>query len=228
MAEYRLIDMDTWPRAAHYRRFTEDSPCAVTLTDEIDITALRAACRSSGRSFYGAVLWVVSAAVNAREEFRLTEVDAPDLPAPAPAVWDVIHPAHNVFHEDTETYIATFTLFSPDPEEFMNRVAEDAERAKRLRIPAIPTPSNVFDASCVPWRHFTHAGALTDAPSLSPLVVWGGFREARERGHEPKILMPLSITISHAAADGFHLARFLNDAEAGCAALAERIGGRTL
>ena len=40
--------------------------------------------------------------------------------------------------------------------------------------------------------------------------------------------MPLSVTVSHAAADGFHLARFLNDAEAGCAALAGRIGGRML
>ena len=228
MAEYRLIDLDTWPRAAHYRRFTEEAPCAVTLSDEIDVTALRKACRSAGRSFYTAVLWVVSAAINAREEFRLTEADAPDLPAPRPAVWDVVHPAHNVFHEDTETYTGTFTLFSPDPDEFMERAAEDIERAGRLRIPSIPAPPNVFDASCVPWRHFTQAGALTGAPSLAPLIVWGGFRETPGRGSEPRILMPLSVTVSHAAADGFHLARFLNDAEAGCAALAGRIGGKML
>ena len=228
MAAYRLIDTDAWPRAAHYRRFTEEAPCAVTMTDEIDVTALREACRRAGKSFYLAVLWAVSAAVNAREEFRLTEADAPDPPAPAPAVWDTVHPAHNVFHEDTETYTGTFTLFSPDPEEFMERAAEAVERARRLRIPAIPTPPNVFDASCVPWRHFTHAGALTEAPSLSPLVVWGGFREVPGRGSGPRILMPLSMTISHAAADGFHLARFLDDTEAGCAALAQRIGGRML
>ena len=39
MAAYRLIDTDAWPRAAHYRRFTEEAPCAVTMTDEIDVTA---------------------------------------------------------------------------------------------------------------------------------------------------------------------------------------------
>ena len=214
MASYRLIDLDTWPRAAHYRRFTEESPCSVTVTDEIDVTELRNVCRSAHVSFYLSDLWVVSAAVNAREEFRMTEADAPDLPA------------HNVFHEDTETYTGTFTLFSPDPDEFMKRAAEDVERAKRLRVPSIPTPPNVFDASCVPWRHFTYAGAQTAVPSLSPLVVWGGFREAWEKGCEPRILMPLSVTVSHAAADGFHLARFLNDAEAGCRALAGRIEGR--
>ena len=228
MADCRPIDLNTWPRAAHYRRFTEESPCAVTMTDDIDVTALREVCRARNLSFYLSVLWTVSAVVNAREEFRLTEIDAPELPAPVPAVWDAVHPAHNVFHEDTETYTGTFTLFSPDPEEFMERAAEDVERAKRLRIPSVPTPPNVFEASCVPWRHFTHAGALTDAPSLAPLVVWGGFREVPEIGKRPRLLMPLSVTVSHAAADGFHLARFLNDAEALCAELAGRLERRTL
>ena len=44
MAETRLLDPERWPRAAHYRHFTE-YPCAVSLTDEIDVTALREACR---------------------------------------------------------------------------------------------------------------------------------------------------------------------------------------
>ena len=121
MAEIRMLDMKTWPRAEHYLRFTEEAPCAVNLTDEIDVTDLRLACRASGSSFYLAVLWLVSAAVNAHEEFRLTAVDSPDVPRPMPGVWDVVHPAHNVFHEDTETYTSTFTLFSPDPDEFASR-----------------------------------------------------------------------------------------------------------
>lgn len=228
MSECRPIDLAGWPRAAHYRRFTEESPCAVTMTDDVDVTDLRRSCRAAGRSFYLSVLWLVSAAVNAHEEFRLTETDSPDLPEPVPAVWDVVHPAHNVFHEDSETFTGTFTLFSPDPAVFMERAAEDIARAKRLTVPAIPTPPNVFDASCVPWRHFTHAGALTDAPSLSPLVVWGGLREVPGPGLEPKILMPLSMTISHAAADGFHLARFLNEVEEAGRALAQSRGGMAL
>ena len=40
MAETRLLDPERWPRAAHYRHFTE-YPCAVSLTDEIDVAALR-------------------------------------------------------------------------------------------------------------------------------------------------------------------------------------------
>ena len=220
MAELKRIDLGSWPRAAHYRHFTEDCPCAVSLTDDIDVTELRMSCAASGRSFNLSVLWLVSAAVNAHEEFRMAETDAPDDPEPVPAVWDVVHPAHNVFHEDTETYTATYTVFSRDPAEFAARAREDIERAKRLSVPAVPAPPNVFDTSCVPWRHFTSAGASAGAPSLSPLVVWGGFREDRGR-----TFMPLSVTVSHAAADGFHLARFLNEVERAGKVLAESIRG---
>ena len=220
MAELRRIDPERWPRAAHYRYFTEDCPCSVSLADDIDVTELKNSCAASGGSFYLSVLWLVSAAVNAHEEFRMAETDSPDDPEPVPAVWDVVHPAHNVFHEDTETYTAAFTLFSPDPEEFAARAKEDIERAKSLTVPAVPSPPNVFDTSCVPWRHFTSVGAVSGAPSLSPLVVWGGFREERGR-----TFMPLSVTISHAAADGFHLARFLNEVERAGKVLAGNRGG---
>ena len=147
MAESERIDMEAWPRAAHYRRFTEEYPCSVSLTDDIDVTELHNACRAGGMSFHLSVLWLVSAAVNAHREFRMTETDSPEDPAPVPAYWDVVHPVHNVFCADTETYTATFTLFSPDPAEFAARAREDAERAKRLGIPAVPAPPNVFETS---------------------------------------------------------------------------------
>ena len=85
---------------------------------------------------------------------------------------------------------------------------------------SVPTPPNVFETSAVPWRHFTSVGAETGDPSLAPMIVWGRYRETGGR-----VCLPLSITVSHAAADGFHLARFLNETEERCAALAWEIGG---
>ena len=219
MAEPRLIEMDRWPRAAHYRHFT-DYPCAVSLTDEIDVTALRRACRTAGVSFTAAILWCAASTVNAHEEFRLTELDAPDWESPRPAVWDVVHPVYNVFHPDRETYTAAFTLYDRDFARFAARMKEDAARAERLDGMGVPTPPNVFETSAVLWRHFTAVGAETGVPSLAPMIVWGGFRET-----DGRVLLPLSIAVSHAAADGFHLARFLNETEARCSRLAEEIGG---
>ncbi|MBR5679232.1 MAG: chloramphenicol acetyltransferase CAT [Clostridia bacterium] len=220
MAETRLIEMERWPRAAHYRHFSE-YPCAVSLTDEIDVTDLRLACRAEGVSFTAAILWCVAATVNAHEEFRLTELDSPEWDAPRPGVWDVVHPVFNVFHPETETYTAAYTLYDADFPRFAERMKEDAARAERLDGMGVPTPPNVFETSAVPWRHFTAVGAETGVPSLAPMVVWGGFRET-----ESRVLLPLSIAVSHAAADGFHLARFLNETEERGRTLGREIGGK--
>ena len=123
-------------------------------------------------------------------------------------------------HPDRETYTAAFTLYDRDFARFAARMKEDAARAERLDGMGVPTPPNVFETSAVPWRHFTAVGAETGVPSLAPMIVWGGFRET-----DGRVLLPLSIAVSHAAADGFHLARFLNETEARCSRLAEEIGG---
>lgn len=207
----RLTD-DMYPRMEHFRHFSENR-CAITMTDDIDVTALRGACHECRRSFYVTFLYIVSYIVNSRDEFRMTTVDG------KPAVYEHVNPVHNVFHEDTETYTSIFTLWNRNYHEFCQNCEEDIMRGHSLICAAVPSPANSFEASCVPWRHFTHAGVNTG--SLLPIIVWGGFTE-----QNGKTVMPLSITIDHAAADGFHAARFLNEAERLSAAAAANLKSR--
>ena len=128
-----------------------------------------------------------------------------------------------VRHKDSETYTTLFTPWKRDYEcrdfgTFADNCAADMARAKRLRVMSIPCPENTFEASCVPWRHFTSVGVTCEAYPLTPIIAWGGFTEQNGRTK-----MPLSIQIHHAAADGFHLARFLNETEAAALELAETI-----
>lgn len=201
-----------YPRMEHFRHFL-DSRCAITMTDDIDVTALRNACHECSCSFYVTFLYIVSYIVNSRDEFRMTVVDG------APAVFEHVNPVHNVFHEDTETYTSIFTVWTRDYHEFCRNCEEDIQRGRSLTCAGVPSPANSFEASCVPWRHFTHAGVNTG--SLLPIIVWGGFSE-----RDGRTLMPLSITIDHAAADGFHAARFLNEAERLSAAAALNLTNR--
>lgn len=218
MAEWSLINTEKWQRYEHFRHFMEDSPCNVWLTDDIDVTSLYQACHRSGRSFYIAMLYAVSRVINSRDEFKLRAVDSPMYEHLMPAVWDRVDPVHNVFHEDSETYTSTFTVYDPDFEIFYSHCDEDIERARRLRIMSVPAAENTFEASCVPWRHFTSVGAAAESIPLSPIVAWGKYAE-----REGRLMMPLSIQISHASADGFHLARFLNETEQLAATLADKI-----
>ena len=220
MGEYTKIDLKTYARAEHFLHFMNEVPCEISLADDIDVTALRDACHVTGRSFYLTFLYIVSYIVNSRDEFRMTAVRSRG--EYCPAVWDILNPVHNIFHEDTETYTSVFSLFDRDMEVFTGRAAEDIERAKHLSVMSVPAMgNNTFEASCLPWRHFTSVGIshpVENCTSLAPVIVWGGFREAAGRTY-----LPLSVTIHHAAADGFHLARFLNEAEMLSAGIAKRL-----
>ena len=212
---------ENWRRMEYFRHFYDEAPCSVYLADDIDVTELRESCREAKQSFYLAVLYAVSFVINAHEEFRMTAVDAPDQPYPMPAVWDAVNPVHNVFHAETETYTSLFTLWHPDYSTFVRYASDDIARAKQLCTMSVPCGENTFEASCIPWRHFTAAGVQSEAIPLSPIVVWGGYRIQNGR-----IYMPLSIQIHHAAADGWHLARFLNETEKTVQKLADAIANR--
>ncbi len=221
MSDLTKLDLHSYARAEHFLHFIKAARCEISLADDIDVTDLREACHATGQSFYLAFLYTVSYIVNARDEFRMTAVKSRG--EYRPAVWETSNPVHNVFHEDTETYTSIFSPWKRDLSEFLRAAGEDIERARTLEVMSVPTlGNNTFEVSCVPWRHFTSVGIshpIEDGASLSPIIVWGGFREAGGRTY-----LPLSITIHHAAADGFHLARFLNEAEKLSSVVAGRLG----
>ena len=178
------------------------------MTDEADVTELKRACEESGISFYIAFLYTVARVVNSREEFRLTAVDMRGEEYMMPAVWNRVDVSHNVFHEESETYTSIFTAWREDFAEFYANAAEDIERGRRLSVMSVPCAENVFEASCIPWRHFSSVGLDGAIPPLFPIIVWGKLKKT-----PGAVTLPLSISVHHASADGFHIARFFEDVE---------------
>ena len=66
-------------------------------------------------------------------------------------------------------------------------------------------PPNTFDVSCLPWvRYRSFDMHIFDSGTyLAPVVTWGKY--AREGA---RTVLPVSLNIHHAVADGFHLSRF--------------------
>lgn len=73
-------------------------------------------------------------------------------------------------------------------------------------------PKNFFDVSCLPWVRYKHfdVHVFDNGKFLAPVVTWGKY----EQESDNKVLMPLSMNIHHAVADGFHLCRFFNEVQA--------------
>ena len=193
----------TWRGYGRFRHFCDETPCAITMQGRVDVTALYHAVH--GRlSFTGAMLYCAAYIINNRDEFRMTATREGE-----PAVWDESHPAYTIFHEDDETCTATYTRYTADPAAFIRRYEEDAARAQSIHAEGIPMLPNTFYATVLPWYAYDAVGlqygAGTEIP-LAPAIVYGRFRRTTDG-----IELPVTLSIHHAAADGYQVSRFFLD-----------------
>ncbi len=198
---YRVIDKDSYYRKGVYRHFTEDCKCSTSMTARVDVTALAARSAETGTKFYLNFLYILSKVLNSREDYRMGYLWQTD----ELICYDVIHPTQYVFHEDTETCTPVYSLYDEDYEVFYAGALRDLERAKASREYALDAAGhpNWFDASCIPWLSYDslHLELPDGYLYFAPIVNWGKYRE--ENG---KLMMPVSVRLNHAIADGFLLA----------------------
>lgn len=204
--QFEKLDLNTWERASVYRRFMTDWRCVTDLTVDIDVTGFVQKLKERGLDFYPAMIWAVSAAVNARAELRMG-LDAEG----APGVWDVVHPYYAHFFKEDEQFVKVVTEYDPDFSVFYARFQEDAARCKDRRGFPDDVPPNVFDVTCMPWTHYKtfNIHMLNGTNDLAPSVIWGKY----QKDGSGRLMMPLTLLLHHAAGDGYHMARFISDTE---------------
>ena len=199
---YKVIDKESYYRKGVFRHFSEDCKCSTSMTARIDVTALAEHSRRTGTKFYLNVLYLLSKVLNSREDYRMGYLwQTEEL-----ICYDVIHPTQYVFHEDTETCTPVYTEYDPDYERFYAGALRDLERAKQTRDYALDAAHhpNWFDASYISWLSYDSLNVELPDGYLyfAPIVNWGKYREENGR-----LMMPLSIRLNHAIADGYLIAK---------------------
>ena len=203
--DYRVIDKETYYRKGVYRHFTQDCRCSTSMTARIDVTALAAYSKRTGTKFYLNFLYVLSKVLNSREDYRMAYLWQTD----ELICYDVIHPTQYVFHEDTETCTPVYTEYREDYGEFYRRALKDVEKAKQTRE----------YASYISWLSYDALNIELPDGYLYflPIVNWGRYREEGGR-----LLMPVSVRMNHAVADGYLIAHVFRLLEKEMADLAGR------
>ncbi len=198
---YRIIDRETYYRKGVFRHFSEDCKCSVSMTARLDVTGLAARSRREGTRFYLDFLYLLSKVLNSRDDYRMGYLWQTD----ELICWDVIHPTQYVFHEDTETCTPVYSTYCEDYGTFYANALRDLEAAKKSRDYALDAEHhpNWFDASYISWLSYDSLNVELPDGYLyfAPIVNWGRYREENGR-----LMMPLSVRMNHAVADGFLIA----------------------
>lgn len=193
------IDKTTWPRAELFEFFSAVSHPFYNVTFRVDVTKLHAHTRKNHISFYYALGWLVTKAVNAVENFRYTIRDGEIylLDERIPSLTD-LKPGSEQFH------IVTLPLSKPI--DAFCAAAQERSRNQTTLLDQDEETDNLIYMSCTPWFDLT---GLTnerdfDRDDNIPRIAWGKYA-ADAAGRET---LGMSVEVNHQFIDGYHLGQF--------------------
>ena len=202
---YTKVDIDEWSRGSLFQFYIEKLRIVMSLTVDINVAPLITYTKKNDLKFYPAMIWVVSKVINSHDEFKYSWDTDGNL-----IRWDSISPSYTVFNRDDECFSKFVTEYTDDIFEFYQRTVDDQRKYQEERAIIGNQPQNFFDVSCLPWVKYKHfdVHVFDEGKFLAPVLTWGKYEV--QNGNA---LMPLTMNIHHAVADGFHLSRFFNEVQ---------------
>ena len=200
---FNVIDLNTWDRKERFNHFFNNAKCTYSITVNIDITNLYNYTKTNKLRFYPTFTWVVSKVINNYKEFKMAFDEKGRL-----GFFDKIGPSYSVLNNKTKvtsdlytSFNSVFANFYMDMENNLNKYKEDANFTTKFQ-------NNFFIVSCLPWFSYTSFNVNNEGstPFLFPMVTWGKFFK-----EDNKIIMPVTIQVHHAVADGYHCSLFFSD-----------------
>lgn len=199
---YKVIDKENYYRNGVFRHFSEDCKCSVSVTSKIDVTELKEYSKETCTKFYINFLYILAKVLNSRDDYKMGYLWQTDTLI----CYDKINPTQYIFHDDTETCTPVYTEYFEDYKTFYENCAADIEKARQTReygLDMINHP-NWFDASYISWLSYDSLNIeLPDGHLFfAPIINWGRYRE--DGG---QFLMPVTVRLNHAIADGYLVAK---------------------
>lgn len=205
-SNFHSIDIKTWPRSQYFYYFTKMLPTGFNLNAEIDVTAAYYALKKQNKKFFPAYLFLTTKLINKEPYFKIAYQNE------QLGYYEVLNPSYACFHEDDQTMSNMWTVYDEDFNTFYNNYIEDQKQYGKnhgiLAKPEMP-PANSFMVGVIPWISFKSYSPIPfgfgEITNFFPILEAGKFYEK-----DNKLLMPLSMTVHHAIADGYQVSAFFN------------------
>jgi len=196
----REIDIVNWKRCEHFEVFKNFDEPLFGITVKVECSFAYTKAKTAGYPFSLYYLYLSMKAANEMEEFRYRIEDDKVV------CYDSVGAGPTVFRED-ETFGYAYMPYNEDIEAFMKQATTEVERVKAesgLKFPH--SGEDILHYSTLPWADFTstsHARKF-DASRSIPKITFGKITRESEQ-----MWMPISLHVSHALMDGFHVGKFI-------------------
>lgn len=195
---YRLIDMQTDPRREQYAHFTSLQSPFLGVTVRTDVTKLVRFCKERHCSFYAAMTRAVLLAGNRVLELRRRIVNG------EVREYDMCTASITESGDNGAYYYCTLRQEESWEKFFPAAEKARAERRKRQGLFEDDESENQFFITCTPTLCFEQLILPFDKSVTNPMISWGRYEE----DHRGRLMLPVSIIVHHALADGLHLSKF--------------------
>ena len=195
----RKIDMQNWSRREHFEFFNAFNHPHYSLCANVDLTKLYPFVKQQGYSLNAAIIYVISRAANAVQEFRyrIKDGEVVEHETVSPAVTILV--ANDLFSFCAIDYTPDFNEFAARAARLIAAVKENPT----LKDP--PGRDDLLYMTALPWvsfTSFTHPMQQHPADYI-PRFAWGKYFQEGAR-----LKMPLSVQGHHVLMDGIHMGRF--------------------
>lgn len=195
-----FIDISTWKRREHFEVFKNFDEPLFGITVKVECSAAYRKAKQNGWPFSLYYLYLSMQSANETEEFRYR------IEGDKVVCYDSVGAGPTIFRED-ETFGYAYMPYIQDIEEFMKMAKIETERVKAehgLKFPY--AGDDILHYSTLPWADFTstsHARKFDISRSI-PKITFGKISRENE-----KMWMPVSVHVSHALMDGYHVGKFV-------------------
>ena len=197
----KYLDVENWNRKQHFEHFSKLSDPYFAVVADVDVTSTFRYAKESKKSFFALYLHACMKAINSVENLRYR------IQGDKIAVYDVIHASATIPRKDT-TFGFSFVFFSEDFDEFNRHLEDEKERITNGTelFPPVNSDDCIY-CSALPWFSFSsHKEPVSGFKESVPKLAFGKFTEKQGR-----LMMPVSITVNHALADGYHVGLFFEN-----------------
>lgn len=203
MEKFEVIDIKQLDRAEHFHFFLQ-METVIEVTVKLDVTEAVAMCKKDGICFQSFLLFKIGQAINEIENFRYDIFDGKLIR------WERIIPTFCFFNNSSKLFYTLCVDMADNFHEFdicYQKEKKQYADCKTL-FPQKNVPMNIFNVSCIPWLHFEHFSSNFKKMEnrIVKMITIGKYKEENE-----KLMLPLTIQVSHAIADGYHVALLVDN-----------------